>query len=189
MPTVHCICGDKLERASSDELLNTLRSHATKVHADWGEVAENELTEIVSRASEMEPWDGRRRPMPGPIDIRSLNESRLADYQRFFDGTAFMDNSMRSGCYCHFYPFQGTKEEWQSRPSDENREAQSELILRGHVQGYLAYAAENVVGWCNAAPRIKLPGSIARTSFGRKTAKAWDHCAFRGRRPPTEARE
>jgi len=98
------------------------------------------------------------QPLPGPVAIRPLAESQLADYQQFFDRTAFMDNAMWSGCYCHFYSFPGTKEQWQTRRSAENREDQSELIRRGRVQGYLAYAAGNVVGWCNAAPRSMLPG-------------------------------
>lgn len=158
MPVVHCICGQQLERQSNDELLASLRSHIADAHADWGDVVEPELLEVISRASEMEPWDGRPRPLLGPIEIRPLEESRLADYQQFFDRTAFMDNTMWAGCYCHFYCFPGTKEQWQRRRSAENREAQSELIGLGRVQGYLAYAAGKVVGWCNAAPRSLLPG-------------------------------
>jgi len=147
-----------MERESGDELRGILRSHIEGKHADWGDVEEGELLEVVSRASDMEPWDGRRKPLPGPVAIRPLAESQLADYQQFFDRTAFMDNAIWSGCYCHFYSFPGTKEQWQTRRSAENREDQSELIRRGRVQGYLAYAAGNVVGWCNAAPRSMLPG-------------------------------
>jgi GNAT superfamily N-acetyltransferase len=147
-----------MERPSNRELLAALRSRGAGVHADWGEVDDSELLEIVSRASEMEPWDGQTRPLPGPIEIRPLEAGRLADYERFFDRTAFMDNALWSGCYCHFYCFPGTKEQWQKRRSAENRVAQSELIRRGTAQGYLAYAGDKVIGWCNAAPRSMLPG-------------------------------
>ena len=80
MPVVHCICGQRLEREANEELLSTLRSHVVGVHADWGEVDDGELLEVVSRASEMEPWDGQTRPLTSPIEIRPLETSRLADY-------------------------------------------------------------------------------------------------------------
>lgn len=158
MTVVHCICGERLERPTDDALLTLLRSHVESAHADWGQVEESELLEAISRASEMEPWDGGTRPLPGRLEIRPLTADSLSDYLDFFDRTAFMDNTMWAGCYCHFYSFPGTRDEWSLSRSAENRQARAELVRRGRAQGYLAYAGGKVVGWCNAASRSMLPG-------------------------------
>ena len=81
------------------------------------------------------------------LDIHRLTPDLLGDYLHFFDNVAFTDHPDWSQCYCiHFH--------WQSKWDDEqpksNRDRIIEHINNGTIQGYLAYSAGNVVGWCNA---------------------------------------
>ena len=48
-----------------------------------------------------------------------MTPDRVADYQSFFDHDAFMDNPMWADCYCMFYRFSGTNEEWEHRTAKE----------------------------------------------------------------------
>jgi GNAT superfamily N-acetyltransferase len=83
---------------------------------------------------------------------------RLADFLRFFDRLAFMDNPLWSRCYCMYYQFPGTEEGWERRSATQNREEKRELIRAGRAHGYLAYVDDRPVAWCHAAPRSALPG-------------------------------
>src|SRR5262245_49039429 len=90
--------------------------------------------------------------------IRPLAPDCLADYLDFFDHRAFTDNPQWAGCYCYF-PYHDPKSspEWQKRSAADNRQAACACIQSGHSQGYLAYDGDRVVGWCNAAPRLRYP--------------------------------
>jgi GNAT superfamily N-acetyltransferase len=105
----------------------------------------------------MEPWDGERRPLPGAIEVVPLTPERQEDFLRYFDREAFADNPGWAACYCYFYRFDGSQEDWQKRGKAENRQAQADAIASGEASGYLAYADGRVVGWCHAAPRGDLP--------------------------------
>jgi len=89
--------------------------------------------------------------------IRELTPELLNDFLNFFDHHAFADNPAWFGCYCMYYHFTGTGEEWDKRSASENREAISDLIKRGEAHGLLAYVGERPVGWCHAAPRTTIP--------------------------------
>ena len=91
------------------------------------------------------------------IHVRPLTEALLGDYLRFFDEKAFTDNPRWAFCYCYFPYHDPDKIDWQKRTGPENRTAISACIRDGTAQGYLAYAGEEVVGWCNAAPRRLYP--------------------------------
>ena len=73
------------------------------------------------------------------IVIRELTSELLDDFLNFFDHDAFADNPAWFGCYCMYYHFTGTVEEWDKRSASENREAISTLIKRGEAHGLLAY--------------------------------------------------
>jgi ribosomal protein S18 acetylase RimI-like enzyme len=91
------------------------------------------------------------------IETRPLSEDLLADYLRFFDEKAFTDNPRWAFCFCYFPYHDPAKIDWQKRTGPENREAISACVRDGTAQGYLAYAGNEVVGWCNAAPRRLYP--------------------------------
>lgn len=53
-------------------------------------------------------------------------------------------------CYCMFYQTNCSQEEWQNRTGPENRSAAAKLIKEGSMKGYLAFAGDECIGWCNA---------------------------------------
>ena len=60
-------------------------------------------------------------------------------------------NPMWADCYCMFYRFPGSNEEWERRSGRENRDEQAEAIQHGEVSGLLAYVDDKPVAWCHAA--------------------------------------
>jgi ribosomal protein S18 acetylase RimI-like enzyme len=52
--------------------------------------------------------------------------------------------------------------DWESLDGDANRTAMTARIEAAEMDGFLAYAADEVVGWLNAQPRARLPHCIAR---------------------------
>lgn len=105
------------------------------------------------------------------IEVHRLHGDRLADFLRFFDHIAFADNDEWQGCYCHFHYHDPANGEWRCRSAQANREAMVALIREGRADGLLAYEGDEVVGWCNTAPRElfpvlrRLPGSSEGTAL------------------------
>lgn len=95
-------------------------------------------------------------PVTPSVTIRPLEPRRLDDTLAFFDGDAFSDNPAWASCYCYFYHFGGTEQEWEARTGEENRRDKAALIAAGQAHGYLAYVGERIVGWCHAAPFVSL---------------------------------
>ena len=84
------------------------------------------------------------------VVIKELTPSLRDDILLFFDNVAFADNPDWSDCYCYPYHF-------SDRGKVENRRAASNQIEESRIQGFLAYADGNPVGWCNAANRDIYP--------------------------------
>jgi ribosomal protein S18 acetylase RimI-like enzyme len=87
-----------------------------------------------------------------------------ADYLRFFDhekGPAFADNADWAKCYCHYYEVP-VAVSWPSFDGPANRDAMDARIASGEMDGFLAYAGDEVVGWVNAQPYTKLAHACAR---------------------------
>jgi GNAT superfamily N-acetyltransferase len=89
------------------------------------------------------------------FEIKKLTANLLDDWLKFFDNDAFSDNDKWSGCYCMNYHQNEAvveKRSWDCSKAGAvfNRECAVELIKQGIMQGYLAYFAGKVVGWCNA---------------------------------------
>jgi ribosomal protein S18 acetylase RimI-like enzyme len=99
--------------------------------------------------------------MSAPIEVRPLTPALLDDYLGFFDGPAFSDNPHWASCYCYFH-HNPDPDSWGTRTGVENREDVSGLIRRDRFHGFLAYAGEAAIGWCNAAPRRDIP-ALARS--------------------------
>jgi len=89
--------------------------------------------------------------------IRELTPELHDDYLRFFDHDAFADNPRWDGCYCLYYHFSGTDQEWHRCNKSENRTAISNLIRKGQAHGLLAYVDGKPVGWCKAERRVAIP--------------------------------
>ena len=110
-------------------------------------------------------------PEPDDVRIGPLTAARATDYLHYFDRTAFSDNAAWRGCYCAFHYHDATTGEWEARTGACNRRAMSDLIASGRAEGFLAYDGDDVVGWCNAAPKTlfpqlrRLPGNAQDTAF------------------------
>jgi ribosomal protein S18 acetylase RimI-like enzyme len=87
----------------------------------------------------------------------SLTADREQDYLQFFDSRAFTDNPKWAGCYCYFPLHDPATIQWKSRTAAENRASVSGCIRSGATAGVLAYAGNDVVGWCNAGPWSMYP--------------------------------
>ncbi|MFX1307690.1 MAG: GNAT family N-acetyltransferase [Promethearchaeota archaeon] len=83
------------------------------------------------------------------VIIKPLSPDLLDDFLNYFDNIAFSDNPSWSKCYCHFYHFNGTNEQFAKRTAEENRDASKNLILSGKMNGFIAYSDDKPVGWCN----------------------------------------
>jgi len=99
-----------------------------------------------------------------PWRIERLVPGLCNDYLAFFDherGPAFADNPEWAKCYCHYYevPVALT---WSDFDGGANRMAMQARIATGEMEGYLAFAGDEVVGWMNAQPYSKLRHACAR---------------------------
>ena len=98
------------------------------------------------------------------IRVERLNAARRDDFLGFFDherGPAFADNPGWAKCYCHFYHVPKAIR-WPSLDAMANRTAMTARIESSEMDGFLAYADGEVVGWLNAQPYAKLPHCAAR---------------------------
>jgi len=85
------------------------------------------------------------------ITIKPLSPDLIDDYLHFFDNQVFTENPDWSKCYCYFFHFVGTDEQWNKK---DNRAAAIKIISEGKMKGYLAYSNNKPVGWCNVNARI-----------------------------------
>ena len=136
MPMIKCVCGEPLAGTDDDGLFAAIRAHADTVHADVG-FRDEQIRDVIAARSRMSDWDGKRATLASPPEIRPITPERRDDWLRFFDRDAFMDNPMWADCYCMFYRFSGSNEEWEQRTATDNRNDQSEAIERG--RSYFAY--------------------------------------------------
>lgn len=95
------------------------------------------------------------------IKIKSITPDLLEDFLYYFDNVAFSNNPDWATCYCHFYHFAGTNEEFFKRTAEENRMASKKLILSRKMNGFIAYFKEKPVGWCN----VNSKGNYAKIPF------------------------
>ncbi|MFX1412834.1 MAG: GNAT family N-acetyltransferase [Promethearchaeota archaeon] len=84
------------------------------------------------------------------LEIKRLSVDLINDFLYFFDEIGFADNPDWADCYCQFYHFKGSREDWAKTTKEQNRNASKELILSGNMQGFLVYSDGKPIGWCNA---------------------------------------
>lgn len=98
------------------------------------------------------------------VIVKALGPALIEDFLRFFDherGPAFADNPEWAKCYCHFYEVP-VAIDWSSLSAAQNRVAMRSRIEVGEMEGFLAFAGDEPVGWLNAQPRHKLPHCFDR---------------------------
>src|SRR4051794_23968443 len=103
-------------------------------------------------------------PAAATIVVERLTVARRDDFLRFFDhehGPAFADNPEWANCYCHYYHLPKAIA-WESLDAAANRVAMKARIDASEMEGFLAYAGGQVVGWLNAQPYHKLSHACER---------------------------
>lgn len=83
------------------------------------------------------------------ISIKRLTPELSEDYLHFFDITPHSTNKAEHRCYCVCWCSKSC-EGTDFSSADKRREIANEYVKNGFIQGYLAYADNKVIGWCNA---------------------------------------
>lgn len=91
------------------------------------------------------------------IEIKKLTPESINDYLYFFENVAHTDNPEWNRCYCLNYCAANNKRIAKRKFSDPDvrKKYAVDYVENGIIQGYLAYADGNVIGWCNANDRNK----------------------------------
>jgi len=89
------------------------------------------------------------------IVVEPLAEKHLAGFAKLFEAAS-------SSCFCRYWHFTGTKNDWLERCAirpEENLAEQREAVVRGDLSasGLVALQDGAVVGWMKLAPRASLP--------------------------------
>jgi GNAT superfamily N-acetyltransferase len=92
------------------------------------------------------------------IDVEPLTPSNLERFAKLFEAAS-------SPCFCRYWHFTGTKNEWLERCAfrpEENLAEQADALRRGDAsaRGLVALdrdAGDAVVGWMKLAPREAMP--------------------------------
>jgi GNAT superfamily N-acetyltransferase len=93
--------------------------------------------------------------MTPTFHVAPLDAEHLDAWARLFD-------ACHSSCFCRYWHFEGTKNEWLARCAFlplENRDEQAALV-RGddeRARGLIAIEGDAVIGWMKLAPRARLP--------------------------------
>jgi ribosomal protein S18 acetylase RimI-like enzyme len=82
------------------------------------------------------------------IEIKRLTPDLVEDYVTFFDTTPH-NEKYKMKCYCVYWCNEESEDEvfYSKRV---RREYAIQCVKGSHIQGYLAYCDDKVVGWCNA---------------------------------------
>ena len=85
------------------------------------------------------------------LEVKRLSNDRKPDFYRVHS-----DSSCGGWCFCAAWYVTGW-EGFGDRTADQNRQVREDLFAKGIFDGYLVYMGGNPVGWCQVAPRDKLP--------------------------------
>jgi GNAT superfamily N-acetyltransferase len=106
------------------------------------------------------------------LEIIPLTPESGSEFCAFFDNLDYSYKPDWQGCYCQYYHSTCDDAGWRARSPAQNRADALDLIARGEMRGYLAYAEGKCVGWCNANALAALPrfaGSPELAQFDDKT--------------------
>ena len=109
-----------------------------------------------------------------PFNVRPLTPDLLDSWADLFRACA-------SGCFCRYWHFEGTKNEWLARLAFDpatNEAEQRERLKEGHpsASGIVALSEGVVVGWMKLAPQEAL-GKLRRLPVYRSELSAKDAAA------------
>ena len=82
----------------------------------------------------------------GTLQVLPVITERWPDLEALFG-----KNGACQGCWCMFW--RAARADFHEASGAGNRAALQELVLAHQVPGLLAYAGEQVVGWCSIGPR------------------------------------
>ena len=86
------------------------------------------------------------------VEIKKLMPDMAEAYVRFFDETPH-NEKWNTKCYCVCWC--GNEPEGIDCATEDNRRSvASRFVKDGNLQGYLAYADNKVIGWCNANTKL-----------------------------------
>ena len=83
------------------------------------------------------------------IEIRKLTPDLINDYLHFFETDAHSDNPNEDRCYCVCWSSADDSAKTDYSSPEKRKEFAIKYVNSGMIQGYLAYADDKVVGWCN----------------------------------------
>jgi ribosomal protein S18 acetylase RimI-like enzyme len=169
MRVIHCPCSARIESHDDATLAETIHAHNAAAHPDF-DLTDEQLARMVQTVLRSAPWDGER-VAAGEVEVVPLTPDRAGEFLRFFDNNAFADNPGWASCYCMYYNFAGSQEEWEHRTSDENRRDKETDVRAGRACGYLAIVDGEPAAWCNATPRTQLPGLDRASEFRTEDAE------------------
>lgn len=101
------------------------------------------------------------------IEIRKLTPDLAEEYAHFFDVTPHDDGTAKDElpCYCVTWRSDAAYADGSSHwfpTREERRERALRFVKDGHIQGYLAYLGDEIVGWCNANADCRLGANYLR---------------------------
>lgn len=82
------------------------------------------------------------------IAVRELGPETVRDFFALHEGES---------CYCMYWHFPGSNEEWMKRTAAGNRADKEALLAQGREHGMILYVDGSPVGWCQVARRRDLP--------------------------------
>ena len=85
------------------------------------------------------------------FSVKRLERERQDDFFRVHNS----DNEM-GWCFCTAW-WVPTWEDWSNRTAEQNHELRESLFREGTCDGYLLYADDKPVGWCQCCQRDLLP--------------------------------
>jgi GNAT superfamily N-acetyltransferase len=91
----------------------------------------------------------------GDLAVEPLTERNADAWVALFDACG-------CACFCRYWHFEGTKEQWLARSFEavtQNADEQLALLRAGAIEarGLLAMRGKDAVGWMKLAPRARLP--------------------------------
>ena len=99
------------------------------------------------------------------IRVASLDVGRLDDWRRLF-AAGKATGAWWYHCHCAIWHHTGGMDVWDAQSGEEHRDAMSERVRAGRYHGLLAYAGDDVVGWCRAGPRSELGFTMTKEPAG-----------------------
>jgi GNAT superfamily N-acetyltransferase len=87
------------------------------------------------------------------IEIRQLTPDLAEDYVQFFTATPHDQHVDEHKCYCVCW----CNDDYEGKDfstAEKRSQLALQYVRQKHIQGYLAYHGDKIVGWCNANTKL-----------------------------------